>query len=71
MVPGDRLLIETDCPFLAPVPQRGQRNEPAFVAHVAAQVAQLRGIPLPELAHQTTQNAFELFKLPPLEPSSP
>jgi TatD DNase family protein len=70
MVPGDRLLVETDCPFLAPVPQRGKRNEPAFVAHVAAQVASLRGVPLEELAQQTTQNAFALFNLPALEPSA-
>jgi TatD DNase family protein len=70
MVTSDRLLVETDCPFLAPVPKRGKRNEPAFVAHVAAQVASLRGVPLEELAQQTTQNAFALFNLPALEPSA-
>lgn len=69
MVPGDRLLIETDCPFLAPVPQRGKRNEPAFVAHVAEKVAQLRGLSLAELAEQTTHNAIHLFGLPALGPS--
>ncbi len=64
MVPLNRLLVETDCPFLAPVPKRGKRNEPAYVRHVAAQVAQLRQIPLEVLATQTTQNACQLFGLP-------
>ncbi|MBW4469480.1 MAG: TatD family hydrolase [Stenomitos rutilans HA7619-LM2] len=68
MVPSDRLLIETDCPFLAPVPQRGKRNEPAYVQHVAAHVAQLRGVPLEALAAQTTQNACRLFGLPLPDP---
>lgn len=63
IVPSDRLLVETDCPFLAPVPQRGKRNEPAYVRHVAEFVAQLRGIPLETLARQTTQNACRLFRL--------
>jgi len=70
MVPSNRLLVETDCPFLAPVPMRGKRNEPAFVAHVAAQVASLRGVSLEELAQQTTQNALDLFNLPALEAST-
>ncbi len=61
VVPGDRLLVETDCPFLSPVPKRGQRNEPSFVRHVADQVALLRGIPLADLAEQTTHNACQLF----------
>ncbi len=64
MVPRDRLLIETDCPFLAPVPMRGKRNEPAYVKYVAEQVAQLRNVSLEELAHVTTENACRLFKLP-------
>lgn len=64
MVPLDRLLVETDCPFLAPVPKRGKRNEPAFVRHVAEAIAKLRNIPLETLAHQTTANARNLFKLP-------
>lgn len=62
-VPLDRLLIETDCPFLAPVPKRGQRNEPAFVHHVAQQIANLRNLPLAQLAEQTTTNANQLFNL--------
>lgn len=64
IVPSDRLLIETDCPFLAPVPKRGKRNEPAYVHHVAECIARLRGIPLEDLAAQTTQNACQLFGLP-------
>jgi TatD DNase family protein len=63
-VPGDRLLIETDCPFLAPVPYRGKRNEPAYVARVAAELAALRGLPVATLATQTSTNARQLFRLP-------
>ena len=63
-VPADRYLVETDCPFLAPVPRRGKRNEPAFVASVAAQVAELRGETLTEVAHTSTSNAARLFSLP-------
>ncbi|MEA2724540.1 MAG: TatD DNase family protein, partial [Gemmatimonadales bacterium] len=61
--PLDRLLLETDGPYLAPVPHRGKRNEPAFVAHVAAQVAAVRGIPLEELIEVTGQNAKRVFHL--------
>lgn len=64
IVPGDRLLIETDCPFLAPVPVRGKRNEPAFVQHVASTLAEVRGIGIEQLAAQTTANAQTLFGLP-------
>jgi TatD DNase family protein len=63
-VPADRLLVETDCPYLAPVPVRGRRNEPAYVAHTAAALAAVRGVPADELAAQTTQNALALFALP-------
>lgn len=59
--PTDRILVETDAPFLAPVPLRGQRNEPAFVAHTAAALAELRGISTDELAAQTTENFHRLF----------
>lgn len=59
--PADRILVETDAPFLAPVPLRGQRNEPAFVAHTAAVLAELRGISTDELAAQTTENFHLLF----------
>ena len=61
MVPSDRLLVETDCPFLAPVPRRGKRNEPAYVRYVADCVAELRSVPKATLAAQTTKNARECF----------
>lgn len=61
IVPADRLLIETDCPFLAPVPKRGKRNEPAYVLYVAEQVAALRGVSVAEIARTTTNNACQLF----------
>ena len=62
-VPADRYLVETDCPFLAPVPRRGKRNEPAYVAAVAEKVAQLRGESLAEVAHTSSANAAKLFGL--------
>ena len=61
-VPLDRILVETDSPYLAPVPHRGKTNEPAYVRHVAEEVARLRGIALEELAQATTQNFFRLFR---------
>ena len=61
IVPDDRLLVETDCPFLAPVPKRGKRNEPAYVKYVAEKVAELRGVTLESLAGQTSKNACQLF----------
>jgi len=62
-VPLDRLLVETDCPFLAPVPMRGKRNEPAYITHTAAAVASLRGLPAEEFAAVTTANCRALFRL--------
>ena len=60
-IPADRLLIETDSPFLAPVPHRGKRCEPAFVADTAAFVADLRGLEVQELQRQTAENFYRLF----------
>ncbi|MHB1643562.1 MAG: TatD family hydrolase, partial [Acidithiobacillus sp.] len=62
MLPADRLLVETDAPYLAPEPQRGRRNEPAFVAHVAAFLAALRGEAPEAVATQTTANFHALFR---------
>ena len=63
-VPSDRYLVETDCPFLAPAPRRGKRNEPANVAAVALRVAELRGESLEQVARTSTANAVRLFGLP-------
>lgn len=60
-VPDNRILIETDAPYLAPVPHRGKRNEPAFVAATAVRIAELRGVALEEITVQTTANAAECF----------
>jgi len=60
-IPLDRLLIETDSPYLAPIPLRGKTNEPAFIVHTAAKVAELKGISVEELAAATTDNFFHLF----------
>jgi len=62
-LPLDRILVETDSPYLAPVPHRGKVNEPAFVRHVAETIAELRGLSLEALAEATTANFFRLFKL--------
>lgn len=64
MVPRDRLLVETDCPFLAPVPWRGKRNEPAWVRATAGKVAEVWGTTLDEVGEITTANARRLFRLP-------
>ncbi len=63
-VPQSRFLVETDSPFLAPVPKRGKRNEPSFVKHVVAKISDIRGESFSEIAEKTTQNARELFALP-------
>jgi TatD DNase family protein len=64
IVPPDRLLVETDSPFLAPIPHRGKRNEPAWVVETARKVAEIRGTSLDEVARATTDNARRLFRLP-------
>ncbi len=63
-IPLDRLLIETDSPYLAPVPHRGKRNEPAYVLHVAEEVARIKGLPLEDVAEATRRNFFRLFRPP-------
>jgi TatD DNase family protein len=66
MTPSDRLLLETDCPYLAPVPYRGKRNEPAYVAHTAKVIADIRAVPVEDLGAQTTANFERLFRLNPI-----
>ncbi|HRO35577.1 TatD family hydrolase [Thauera sp.] len=61
-VPLDRLLVETDSPYLAPVPHRGKTNEPGWVVHVAEEIARLRELPLAQVEHATTDNFFRLFR---------
>lgn len=60
-VPLERLLIETDCPYLTPVPHRGKRNEPAYVRFVAEKISEIRGLPLEQVAEQTYRNTLDLF----------
>ncbi len=62
-MPLERMLVETDSPYLAPVPHRGRINQPAFVRHVAEEIAALRGITVNEVAAATTRNFFKLFKV--------
>ena len=62
VVPDDRILIETDSPFLAPVPRRGQTNEPAFIVHTCEFLAQLRGVPAEEFAELTFANAERILR---------
>jgi len=61
--PLERLLLETDSPFLAPVPLRGKRNEPSFIVHTAKKIAEIKNISIEKLAEATTENAINLFKL--------
>jgi TatD DNase family protein len=68
-VPIDRLLIETDSPYLAPVPRRGRRNEPAYVAHTAAVIAEILGRTTDEVAGITAENAARFYGLPPADAS--
>jgi TatD DNase family protein len=70
-VPLDRCLIETDSPYLAPVPYRGKTNSPAYVPFVAQQIASLKGLPVEAVAAATSSNFERLFKLPPLDPIPP
>lgn len=61
-IPVDRLLVETDAPYLAPVPKRGNRNEPSYVVHTAAKLAEIKKVPYETLAQATSDNFFRLFK---------
>ena len=63
-VPLDRMLIETDSPYLAPVPHRGKRNEPSYVVHVAHEIARLRDLAPEDVGRATSQNFFRLFRIP-------
>ena len=62
-VPLDRMLIETDSPFLAPVPHRGRRNEPAFVKETARKLGELLGLSMEEVGQQTSRNFYNFFKI--------
>jgi TatD DNase family protein len=66
-VPLDRILVETDSPYLAPVPFRGKTNEPGLVKYVAEEIARQRGVPFEEVAAATTENFFRLFNIPQRE----
>lgn len=65
-LPGDRILVETDAPYLAPVPMRGKPNEPSYVRHTAQSLADVRGLSLEELAKLTSENFFRLFSKVPI-----
>jgi len=62
-VPLDRMFIETDCPYLAPIPYRGKRNEPAFVKETARKIGELRGLSTEEIGEQTFRNFYNFFKI--------
>lgn len=63
-ISDDKFMIETDCPYLTPIPHRGQRNEPVYVKYIARKIAEIRGVNFERIAEITTQNAKRLFKLP-------
>jgi len=62
-VPLDRILLETDCPYLTPIPYRGRRNEPTYVKYVAEEIAHLKGLEMNDIARQTTENVIRVFGL--------
>ncbi len=65
-LPPDRLLVETDCPFLAPEPLRGKDNEPAYIVYTARKISEVRGVPFDEICRTTAMNAMRIFGLPPV-----
>jgi TatD DNase family protein len=69
-LPADRIMVETDAPYLAPLPYRGKRNEPAYVAETAKVLADVRGLSPDEIARQTTENFFRLFNKVPRTPAN-
>jgi len=62
-IPLEKIIIETDCPYVAPIPHRGKRNEPQYVKYVAQKIAEIKGVSFEEVAEQTTKNARKLFKI--------
>ena len=62
-IPLDRILLETDSPYLTPVPYRGKRNESSYIPHIAERLAELRGNDIHEVAQTTTENASKLFRI--------
>ena len=64
-MPADRIILETDCPYLAPVPMRGRRNEPAYLSHIMAKLAEIRGWTLAETESRTEDAFFRLFHVIP------
>jgi TatD DNase family protein len=63
-IPLEKLLIETDCPFLTPHPHRGKRNEPSYLSFIVEKIGEMRGMPSDLIAEHTTENAIQLFRLP-------
>ena len=63
MAPLERLMVETDCPYMTPVPHRGKRNEPMYVRYIGEKIGELKGVSFEKVAEQTTKNAQELFRL--------
>ena len=63
MIPLDRLLLETDCPYMAPVPMRGKRNNSAYISYVAEKIAEIKNMPAQDLLDITSENAMNLFNI--------
>jgi TatD DNase family protein len=63
-IPLDRILLETDAPYVAPEPHRGKRNEPAYIVETAKKLAEIKGVSFEKVTEQTTENALQIFKIP-------